>query len=83
MSTEPGVARVIYDRPYEGILPSYHRLDLSVDRVFQYRDDSFITIQAGVINVYNKSNLFSLDIFTAERNNQLPIIPTAGIKFEF
>ncbi|MCY4672841.1 MAG: TonB-dependent receptor [Bacteroidetes bacterium] len=83
VSTEPGVARVIYDRPYEGVLPNYHRLDLSVDRVFQYRDDSFITIQAGVINVYNKSNLFSLDVFTAERNNQLPIIPTAGIKFEF
>ena len=83
VSTDPGMARVIYDRPYEGILPSYHRLDLSVDRVFQYRDDSFITIQAGVINVYNQSNLFSLDVFTAERNNQLPIIPTAGIKFEF
>ncbi|MYG44013.1 MAG: TonB-dependent receptor [Rhodothermaceae bacterium] len=78
-----GAARVIYDRPYEGLLPSYHRLDLSIDRVFQYRDDSFVTAQVGVINVYNKSNLFSLDVFTAERNNQLPIIPTAGIKFEF
>ena len=34
VSTEPGQARVIYDRPFEGILPSYHRLDLSVDRFF-------------------------------------------------
>jgi len=83
VTADPGVLRIIYDRPYKGILPNYHRLDLSVDRVFQYGDDSFITIQAGVINVYDQINLFSLDIFTAERNDQLPIIPTAGIKFEF
>ena len=83
VSTEPGAARVIYDRPYNGILPSYHRLDISVDRVFQYGDDSFITVQAGVINTYDKANLFSLDIFTLRRNYQLPFIPTAGIKFEF
>ena len=80
---EPGLARVIYDRPYEGVLPAYHRLDISMSRVFQYRDDSFVTLQAGVINAYNRSNLFSLDTFTLERNDQLPIIPTAGIKFEF
>ncbi len=83
VASDPGVLRIIYDRPYEGILPNYHRLDISVDRVFQYGDDSFITIQAGVINIYNQSNLFSLDVFTTERNYQLPIIPTAGIKFEF
>lgn len=83
VSREPGIARVIYDQPFAGILPSYHRLDISVDRVFQYGDDSFITVQAGVINAYNKSNLFSLDIFTLQRNNQLPLIPTAGLKFEF
>ena len=83
VSQDPGQARVIYDRPYEGVLPAYHRLDISVDRVFQYRDDSCVTVQAGLINAYNHSNLFSLDIFTLRRNNQLPLIPTAGIKFEF
>jgi len=83
VAKESGTSRIIYDRPYNGVLPHYHRLDISVDRVFQYGDDSFITIQAGVINVYNHSNLFSLDTFTAERNNQLPLIPTVGLKFEF
>ena len=83
VSREPGLARVIYDRPYGGILPSYHRLDLSIDRVFQYRDDSFITVQVGLVNAYDRANLFSLDIFTLRRNYQLPLIPTAGIKFEF
>ena len=83
VSREPGMARVIYDQPYGGILPSYHRLDLSVDRVFQYGDDSFITFQAGLVNAYDNANLFSLDVFTLRRNYQLPLIPTAGIKFEF
>ena len=80
---ESGQSRVIYDRPYRGVLPAYHRLDISIERVFQYGDDSYITAQAGVINAYDQTNVFSLDIFTLRRTNQLPIIPTAGIKFEF
>ena len=80
---DPGQARVIYDRPYAGLLPAYHRLDVSIERTVQFRDDSFVTIQAGVINLYDQANLFSLDVFTLERSYQLPFIPTAGIKFEF
>ncbi len=83
VSSDPGQARVIYDQPYGGVLPPYHRLDISVERVFQYRDDSFVTLQAGLINAYNQSNVFALDIFTLRRSDQLPLIPTAGIKFEF
>ena len=83
VSREAGQPRVIYDPPFEGILPAYHRLDFSVSREFQYRDDSFVTLQASVINAYNRANLFSLDTFSLHRNDQLPFIPTAGIKFEF
>jgi len=83
VSEEPGRARVIYDRPYGGVLPSYHRLDISVDRVFHHGDNSIITLQAGVINAYDRANLFALDLFTLRRTDQLPLIPTAGIKFEF
>ena len=56
---------------------------VSVDRVFKHGRNSFITIQAGVINAYDRGNLFSLDLFTLRRTDQLPLIPTAGIKFEF
>ncbi len=80
---ESGEPRVIYDRPFEGILPAYHRLDVSVERSFNYGDDSHITLQAGVINAYDQSNLFALDTFTLRRSNQLPLVPTMGIKFEF
>ena len=74
--------RVIYERPYRGELPTYHRLDLSVERAFTW-DRVALTLQAGIINVYNRRNLLSLDIFTLRRSDQLPIIPTLGIKVEF
>ena len=74
--------RVIYDRPFGGELPAYHRLDISVDRKFRW-DSISLTAQAGVINVYNRKNVLSFDVFTFRRTNQLPIIPTVGIKIEF
>ena len=74
--------RVIYDRPFGGVLPAYHRLDISIDRKFRW--DSFsLTAQAGVINVYNRRNILSFDVFTFRRSDQLPIIPTVGLKIEF
>jgi hypothetical protein len=71
--------RIIYDRPFEGILPTYHRLDISVEREFDWKWSSLI-VQAGAINVYNRRNLLALDIFTLRRSDQLPFVPTVGIK---
>lgn len=82
ISEESGEARVIYDRPYGGVLPNYHRLDVSVERVF-VSGNTVVTLQGGVINLYDRANLFALDLFTLQRTDQLPLIPTAGIKFEF
>lgn len=83
VEAERGISRVIYDRPFAGLLPAYHRLDVNLERVFQYKDDSFVTLQGGIINVYNQTNLFALDVFTLRRNNQLPFVPTLGVKFDF
>ena len=77
-----GTPRVIYDRPYGGVLPAYHRLDISIDRTFPFKGGSF-AVQAGIINVYDRANLFALDLFTLEQTMQLPFIPTLGLKFEF
>lgn len=74
--------RVIYERPFKGVLPTYHRLDISVERKFEW-DRFAITTQAGVINAYDRRNLLSLDIFTLRRSDQLPIIPTLGLKVAF
>ena len=82
VTEEPGDVRVLYDEPFGGQLPYYHRLDLSVDRSFDFKGGVF-TLQAGVINVYDRTNIFALDVFTLERTDQLPVIPTLGAKIEF
>lgn len=74
--------RVIYERPFNGILPAYHRLDISIDRRFDF-GGAALTVQGNIINVYNRDNLFALDIFTQRRTDQLPFLPTFGIKAEF
>ncbi len=79
----PGDERVLYGRPYTGRLPTYHRLDLSLDREFRIGPTTFMTIQTGVLNAYDRRNLFYLDLFTLRRVDQLPLIPTVGVKVEF
>lgn len=74
--------RVIYGRPYRGILPTYHRLDVSIERDFELGDVD-LTAQVGAINLYNRRNLFALDIFTTQYNWQLPFVPTMGLKATF
>lgn len=77
----PGFRRVIYERPYNGILPTYHRLDFSVEKTFDLKRAD-ITVLGSLINVYDRANLFYLDVFTLQRVDQLPLIPTLGIKIE-
>lgn len=80
---EPGVSRVLYRRPYTGRLPAYHRLDVSLDRAFRLTPLITATAQAGVLNAYDRRNLFYLDLFTLRRIDQLPLLPTFGLKLEF
>ncbi len=81
VETTAGFPRVIYDEPYGGVLPTYHRLDVTVGRPmsFGFAD---MTVQAGVVNAYDRTNLFALDIFTLRRTDQLPLVPTFGIDVE-
>jgi hypothetical protein len=75
----PGTRRVIYARPYDGILPPYHRLDVSVERSFRLTGSVALTAQMSVVNAYNRPNIFYLDTFTLQRANQLPLTPSVGL----
>ncbi len=77
-----GAQRVIYERPYNGVLPAYHRLDASVSKSWSLKRIK-LTLQGSVINIYNRRNLFYLDIFTLHRVDQLPIVPTLGLQASF
>jgi outer membrane receptor protein involved in Fe transport len=82
VSRAPYSRRVIYERPYNAVLPTYHRLDVSLSRTLSL-GPADITVQGSVINVYDRRNLFYLDVFTLQRIDQLPVVPSLGIKVAF
>ena len=81
-SEVPGSRRVIYERPFNGTLPTYHRLDVSVERAFSL-GQADLTLQASLVNAYDRRNLFYLDVFTLRRVDQLPLVPSLGLKLAF
>ncbi len=76
-----GNPRVILEKPYQGRLPTYHRLDFSLERPFHFPSVK-LDIQVGAINLYNQQNLFYYDIYTQRQINQLPFTPYFSIKME-
>jgi hypothetical protein len=78
--TTDGEARVIYEEPYNALLPAYHRLDVSLERTFELGTRGELTAKASVINAYNRANIFYINVFTARRQDQLPIVPTLGVR---
>ena len=66
-----------------GRLPYYHRLDLSVKRVFKFSKYSNLEVTASATNVYDRPNIFYYDRVRAERVNQLPLIPGLSVAFQF
>ena len=64
-------------------LPSYHRLDISVKKRFDLARHSILEIEASVTNVYNRNNMFYYDRITAQRVDQLPIMPSLGMTYKF
>jgi hypothetical protein len=73
--------RVIYERPFDSLLPTYHRLDVSLQYTWHLRRVE-LTLQGSIINAYDRRNIFYVDVFTLERQDQLPFIPSLGIKIE-
>ena len=76
-----GTRRVILDKPYEGRLPVYHRLDISAERDFNLSKSGIVlNSKVGVINAYDRRNLFFYDTFTDRRADQLPFVPYIALK---
>jgi hypothetical protein len=74
-----GTPRVLLDKPFQGRLPEYHRLDLTIERLFDL-SQADMNVQLGAINVYDQSNLFYYDVFFQRGINQLPFVPYLSVK---
>ncbi len=67
----------------KGRLPDYHRLDLTVKKVFTFSENSSLEASVSVTNVYDRQNVFYVDRVSGERVDQLPILPSIGLLYSF
>ena len=74
---------IAYGELYGGRLPNYHRFDLSAKRRFSIGKRSILDVNFSVTNVYNRNNIFYFDRLTYTRVDQLPILWSTGISFNF
>jgi hypothetical protein len=83
-TVNPDEVGVVYSETRNGgRLPYYHRLDISMIKTIRFSRSSALEINASIINVYNRANIFYLDRVNKERVDQLPILPAIGLKFDF
>lgn len=76
-----GREAVLYDEPYGGRLPNYHRLDISLERTFQLSPAVGIETKLGAINLYNRGNIFYYDISRDNIVRQIPFYPYISLSF--
>ena len=81
--TVNGDMGILYGELNQGRLPDYHRLDINIKKQFHLSENSRIDIDASLVNVYNRKNVFYMDRITQETVYQLPIIPSLGITWRF
>ena len=82
-TTTNGELGVLYGELNGGRLPTYHRFDIDVKRKFYFSENVMLEANLGVTNVYNRNNVFYVNLVTSEVARQLPILPTLGLTFSF
>lgn len=81
--SQNGELGIRYGELNNGRLPFYHRFDLSLKRKFVLSEHSILDATVSVTNIYNRENIFYVNRVTAERVNQLPILPSVGVSLTF
>ena len=82
-TTANGELGVLYGDLNNGRLPTYHRFDIDVKRKFYFTENIMLEADLSVTNVYNRNNVFYVNLVTSEIARQLPILPTFGLTFSF
>ena len=84
INSSNGEIGILYSELGSGRLPSYHRLDISFKKTYYIKKfGANIEGSLGVTNVYNRENIFYYNRVKDKRINQLPILPSLGIKLSF
>lgn len=64
-------------------LPDYHRLDVTVKKKFEFKNETAVEIIASVTNLYNRKNIFYVNRITNEEIYQFPILPSLGVSYKW
>lgn len=88
LDTDPNTSNgdlgvVLDEKRNAGRLPYYHRMDVSLKRTFKFGKYASLEAVASATNLYNRENIFYYDRVRNDRVNQLPIMPSFGLTFNF
>ena len=84
VSRANGDLGIVYAAVNKGRLPDYHRLDLSLKKTLKSNEKNRKFVgSASIVNVYNRANIFYFDRISFERINQLPVLPSISVSYEF
>ena len=81
--TESGYLGIVYDELNGGQLPSYHRLDIDVKRKFYFTENVILEADFSITNVYDRNNIFYIDVVSTDIIYQLPLMPSIGLTLSF
>lgn len=79
----PDLGIIFADDRNGGRLPAYHRLDFSIKRHIKLGKYTKLTATASLTNAYDRDNIFYFDRVNQTRVDQLPILPSIGLRFEW
>lgn len=82
-TTTNGDIGLIFADLNQGRLPTYHRFDLDAKRKFFFNEHTTLEVDLGITNVYNRANVFYVDIMTNDIVRQLPVLPSLGLTLSF
>ena len=74
---------ILYGDLNSGRLPDYHRLDLGLTKTWKFSEHQVLQVDASVTNTYDRQNIFYFDRVTAQRKDQLPLLPSVGMSYTF
>ncbi|MCF8366178.1 MAG: TonB-dependent receptor [Bacteroidales bacterium] len=80
---ENGNMGVQYAELNEGRLPTYHRLDFNIKRIFFLSETTTLQADFSVTNVYDRENVFYVNRISGDIVRQLPIMPSLGLTLSF
>lgn len=82
--TQNGSLNTIYASTINGgRLTPYHRMDLSVKKIFKFGTYSSIESTLAVTNVYDRNNIFYVNRIDNKVYYQLPVFPSLNVSWRF